>query len=62
MDEAISEGIGERGFANALMPVLDGELAGDDRSAGAVAIFEQFEEIATLIIRERSQAKVIEHE
>ena len=31
MDEAIKDGVGERGIAEAGMPLLDRELAGEER-------------------------------
>ena len=37
---------GEGRVADGLVPVLDRQLAGDDRRAAAVSIFEDFEQVA----------------
>lgn len=48
MDEAIKDGVGEGGVPDSLVPVLDRQLAGDDGGAAAVAVFEDFEQVAPL--------------
>ena len=40
MDKAVQDGIGQGRIADGLVPMLDRELAGDDRGAAAVAVFE----------------------
>jgi len=44
VDEPVKDRIGEGGLPNRLMPVLDRQLAGDDRGSAIMAIFEQFSE------------------
>jgi hypothetical protein len=44
------------------MPALGGQLAGHDRRALAVAILEDLQQVASLQIVERRQAKVVEDE
>ena len=62
MDQAIQDGIAEGGFADDFMPVLQGELAGDQGGLPAMSILEDFEEIAALGIGEGGQAVVFEDE
>ena len=48
MQDAIENRIGERWLAEILMPMLDGQLAGDDGGSGTDAIVEDFQQIGTL--------------
>ncbi|ESX64447.1 hypothetical protein X759_31110 [Mesorhizobium sp. LSHC420B00] len=48
MNEAIQNRITERGIADDVVPVLHGDLAGDDCGSAAMAILEDFQEVATL--------------
>jgi hypothetical protein len=57
VDEAVEDGVGEGGVAEDVVPVVEGELAGDERGAFAVAIVEHFEEVATLGIGEGASPK-----
>ncbi|MFK4532120.1 hypothetical protein ABIA00_000303 [Bradyrhizobium ottawaense] len=47
VDEAIEHGVGIGGISNEQMPLVHGELAGDDGGAMTVAIFEDFQEVVT---------------
>ena len=62
MDEPVKDRIGEGWLPNRLMPVRDRQLAGDDRGPAILAIVEQFQDISTIVIPERGQAPVVEHE
>src|SRR5712691_3986184 len=42
VDQPVKDSIGQGRFANRLMPVLDRQLAGDDRGPAVMAIFEEF--------------------
>ena len=42
MDESIKDRIGERGVGEVEMPLIDGELAGDDRGFFIIAVVEDF--------------------
>jgi len=42
VDQPVQDGISQGGLANRLMPVLDRQLAGDDRRPAVMAVFEQF--------------------
>ena len=62
VDEPIQDGVGECGVSHDRVPVLDGQLAGDEGGASAVAVFEDLEEITALGVGEWSEAEVIEDE
>lgn len=62
VDQPIQDGIGEGGIANEVMPVLDWDLARDQRGPSASAVVDDFEEIAAFPITERSEAPVIEND
>lgn len=47
VDETIEHGVGIGGISNEQMPLVHGELAGDDGGAMTVAIFEDFQEVVT---------------
>ena len=60
MDEAIQDGVSQGGIADGVVPVLDRELAGDDGGAAAMAIFEDFQQIASLRWGEDGQTPVVQ--
>ena len=60
MDEAVQDGVGERRVADGVAPLVDGELAGDDRRGALVAMFEDFEEVALLGFSEDRYPPVVE--
>ena len=62
VDQPVKDRIGQGGLPNRLMPVLDRQLAGDDRRPAVMAIFEQLQEVPTIVITERGQAPVVENE
>ena len=45
VDEAVENGVGIGRVADHLVPFVDGDLAGEDGRAAAVAFFEDFVEI-----------------
>lgn len=60
VNEAVQDGVGESGIADRVMPALHRELAGDDGCFPAVAVLEDFEEVAPLGGGERREAPVVE--
>ena len=60
VDEAVQDGVSQGGISNGFMPVLNRELARDDGRTTAVAIFEDFQQIASLRWGEDGQTPVIE--
>ena len=55
MKKPIAKGIGEGGFSEGLVPVLCGELAGEDGGGPAVTILYDFEEIGSFLLGEGRQ-------
>jgi hypothetical protein len=53
VNDAVEDGVGERGNPDQVMPAVHGNLAGDDERALVVAILDDFEQIARLIGGER---------
>ena len=60
VDEAIEHGVGIGGISNEHMPLVHGELAGDDGGTMTIAIFEDFQEVVTGTSVERLEPPVIE--
>jgi hypothetical protein len=60
MDEAIKDGVSDGGISDDVMPVLDGELSNNDGGTAVVAIFEDLEEICTLLMGQSSETPVID--
>ena len=60
VDEPIKNGIRDGRISDQFVPVIDGELARDDRRGASVAVIEDFQEIASLFRGERRQAPVIQ--
>jgi hypothetical protein len=56
----LKDGIGDCRIDDHLVPVIDGELTGHNRRAAAVAIVDDFEQVAALLRGQRSQPPVIE--
>ena len=60
VDEAVEDGVGQGGVANDLVPVVDGNLAGDEGGASVVAVFNDLEEVASLFVRQARLPPVIQ--
>ena len=60
VDQAIEDRVGKGGVADAVVPVLEGELTGHEGGAAAVAVFEDFEQVAALAIGQRGEAPVVD--
>jgi hypothetical protein len=58
--EAVEDGIGDGGIDDHLVPVIDRELTGHDGRAAAVAIVDDFEQVAALLRGQRRQPPVVE--
>ena len=58
--EAVEDGISDCRIDDHLVPVIDGELTGHDRRAAAVAIVDDFEQVAALLRGQRRQPPVVE--
>ena len=62
MNDAVEDGVGERGNGDQVMPAVHGNLAGDDERALVVAVLDDFEEVAGLLGGERFGAPIVEDE
>ena len=62
VNEAIEYGVAEGGIDDDVMPVFDGELAGDEGRTTAVAIFEDIEQVTALGVIEGSHSEVVKDE
>ena len=62
MDQAIQDGVSQRGLPQVVVPVGHGKLAGHQRGAPAMPIIEDLQEVAALLGGEWSQPPVIDHQ
>src|SRR5260370_14408143 len=62
MDQAVEDSVGVGGVADQCMPLIDGDLAGDDGGAVAVAVLEDLQEVVAGCGVERLAAPVREGE
>ena len=62
MNESVKDGVGKRGVPDGFVPMLDGELGGDQGGAAVVAVFHDFEEVSSLFVRQGRHSPVIEYE
>ena len=60
VDDAIENGVSERWLADQLMPFVDWDLAGDQRGAATVAVFDDFEHVVALFGPDRLEAPIVE--
>jgi len=62
VDQAVADGVGEGGVADDLVPGLDGELAGDEGRSALVAVLDDLQEVAALLVLEGSETPVVDDE
>src|SRR3990172_361745 len=62
VDQTVEDRIAKGGVADALVPVVEGQLTGHQGGAAAVAVFEDFEQVAAFAVGQGSEAPVVEHE
>jgi hypothetical protein len=62
VQESVTDRIGERRLADVIVVLGRGQLAGDDGRPGAIAILEDLEQIAPLLVLERGEGEVIEEQ
>jgi hypothetical protein len=60
VDDAVEDGVGQGRLADQVVPFVDRDLAGDQRGAAAVAVFDDFEQVVALLGPERLKAPIIE--
>jgi hypothetical protein len=59
MKKPIENGVRQGGFPEGVVPLLHRELADDDGGLSAVAIFEDFEEVASLLVSKRRNRPIV---
>jgi hypothetical protein len=62
VNDAVEDRIGEGRIADDVVPAIDRHLAGEQDRTGVVAVFDDFEQVAGLVWRERLRAPIIEDE
>ncbi len=60
--DAIEDGVGESWIADKFVPAADGELRSDDKRTTAVAILDDFEQIALLFGQHRFGSQIVDDE
>jgi len=62
VQQAIADSIGEIGVADGGVPVLDGDLAGDQRRGPLAAVLDDLDEVAPFVVAQRCQQPVVDRE
>jgi len=62
VNQAIEDGVGEGRIADHVVPVIDGHLARDDGGSLLIAILDDLQEIAALLVAELLRPPVVEDE
>jgi hypothetical protein len=62
VDDAVKDSVGDGRLTDDVVPPLDGDLAGDEGCAVAVAFLDYPRQIAALVGPERFEAPVVEDE
>ena len=60
VEEPVEDGVAEGGVADDVVPVLDGDLAGEQCAAAGVTVVEDLEEVVSSLAREGSEPPVVE--
>ena len=55
MEQAVKDRVSQGRIPQRLMPMLHGELAGDDGRAAPVSVFQEFEHIVSIFVIESCQ-------
>jgi hypothetical protein len=58
--QTIQDGIGQRGVADGGVPVIDGQLAGNDGRARSMSVVEHFQQVAPVQVVEGGQPPVVD--
>ena len=62
VNDAVEYRVGDGRIADQVVPAVDRDLAGDDGGGAAVALLEDFEEVAALLRAKRLETPVVEDE
>ena len=62
MDKPVKDGIGDGGIADLFMPVLHGELTGDDSGGMAVYFLDDLQEVSSFGVGHGGEAEIVDHQ
>ena len=62
MHWSVKDGVAQRGVADDLVPLFDGQLAGDQGGPEVVAVLQDLEDIAAPLLGQGGQAPVVDNE
>ena len=62
MDQPVKDGIGDGGIADLFMPVLHGELTGDDGGGMAVSFLNDLQEVSSFGVGHGSETEIVNHQ
>ena len=62
VNEAVEDAVGNGGIADLIMPVSQGDLAGQDSGAGGVTVVADFEKVTTFRVGQRSHCPIIDNQ
>lgn len=60
VNQAVQDGVGQRGVADGGMPVVHRKLAGDHRRARIVAVVEDLQEVAAVHVVEHGEPPIVQ--
>lgn len=62
VQQSVEDGVGDRGFTDPAVPVLDGQLRGDHGGTAVGTIVDEFEQVLAAVGLERLQREIVEDE
>jgi len=62
VEQPIADGVGHGSLSQVIVPVLGREPAGEDGGAGAVAVLEDLEQVAPVLVAQRCKPPVVDHQ
>jgi hypothetical protein len=62
MEQPVKNRVRQRGIPQRLMPMVHRELTRDNGRAAPVPVFQEFEDVASVLITESSKPPVIENQ
>ena len=60
VNDPVEYGVGDGGITDGFVPFFDWQLAGDESGAGAVSVFDDFEEVSSFRVSHGGQSKVVQ--
>ena len=62
VEQPVEDGVAEGGIADDLVPVIDGDLAGDEGGLSCVSVVEDLEEVTASEVVEAGEPPIIKNE